>query len=264
MKRRAVLFMMAQLVTLSTTRLIAQGTPGTNVDVDVTVVSVQVTGGRVLLSYVVRNRPSSAERLFELTIPVPQGVQSVSADAPQDSWLTMSRYRGRPVAQWGALGDQMQPGDSSPTLSYTAFGVLGITPAWVRGYVPPTPLPPEDTTNRVFHQEADPVFGQGKAISVVGIVPAPSGGSAGAIELLSEQVSYSCGGAGWIAPMGICNSLAAKLSAASASLARNDPQSARGSLAALIDELDAQRGKHIAENAYWLLKTNSTYAMAHL
>lgn len=242
----------------------AQRKPGTDVDVDVTVVDARAVGNAVRLNFVIHNRRSSGERLSALTIPTPQEAQAVTADAPPDRWLTISRYRGRPVAQWGALGDEMQPGDTSPRLSYTASGVLGVTSAWIRGDVPPQTLPSEDTANRVFHPEPDPVFDQGRAISVIGVVPTPSGGPPGMIGFLLEQIGYSCGVSRWVAPSGVCNDLTARLSTASAALSRKDMQAAREALRGFVDELDAQRAKHVSENGYWLLHTDAAYLLARI
>ena len=264
MKALTVVLGLTSLMSALGHALVAQGPPGTNADIEVTVVQATVAGNSVHLSYVVRNQPTSGERLFELTIRAPAGVRDVRAAAPTDRWLTAASYRSQPVAQWGALGDQMQPGDTSPVLSYTAPGILGIVPAWARGYAPPQPLPPEDTTNRVFHPEPDPVFDGSRIIQVIGVVPPPGGGTGGTVVLAAEQLAQACDSTGWIDSRGVCNSLSEKLAAASASLTRNDTTSARNQLGAFVDELDAQRGKHVSDNAYWLLKTNAEYVLNHL
>lgn len=69
----------------------------------------------------------------------------------------------------------------------------------------------------------------------------------------------------WVGrPPGVCNSLQVKLDAAASSLAQGDTTSATGQLQAFVNELDAQRGQHVSENAYWLLKVNVEYVLEKL
>ena len=72
----------------------------------------------------------------------------------------------------------------------------------------------------------------------------------------------------WVTNPGVCNSLQVKLDHAQTSLGRGQVQSARGELQAFLNELTAQHGaepgKHVTDNAYWLLKTNAEFVLSKL
>ncbi|MFS8638569.1 MAG: hypothetical protein FWJ74_10805, partial [Gemmatimonadota bacterium] len=78
----------------------------------------------------------------------------------------------------------------------------------------------------------------------------------------------ACGELGWITNAGVCRSLEAKLEAAERSLERGNTNSARGQLGAFLQELEAQHGpqpgKHVSDNAYWLLKINVEYVLSRM
>lgn len=72
---------------------------------------------------------------------------------------------------------------------------------------------------------------------------------------------------GWIygpGSEGIVKSLDAKLDAAKASVARSQNKAAVNQLNAFINELQAQRDKHINDNAFLLLKTNAEFIIGKL
>jgi hypothetical protein len=82
------------------------------------------------------------------------------------------------------------------------------------------------------------------------------------ISLKHQSVSL-----GWIfgpGSDGIANSLDAKLDAAKDSVARGNNTAAKNQLNAFINDLDAQRGKHVNDNAYFLLKTNAQFIISKL
>ncbi len=69
---------------------------------------------------------------------------------------------------------------------------------------------------------------------------------------------------GWITNNGIINSLNVKLRAAKESLQKDKKETAANQLKAFINELNAQKGKHINENAWALLKANAEFIIAKL
>ena len=90
--------------------------------------------------------------------------------------------------------------------------------------------------------------------TTIGPTRAPSDvtGSAG-VALVIDDLDDICV-LGWIDDGGVCNSLRVKLVQAQASIIADRP-AARQQLQAFLNELDAQRGQHVNENAYWLLRT---------
>jgi len=73
---------------------------------------------------------------------------------------------------------------------------------------------------------------------------------------------------GWISNPGICNSLRVKLEQASRALERGNNEAAVGLLQAFLNELEAQHGdepgKHVNDNAYWLLKVNVEFILERM
>ena len=74
----------------------------------------------------------------------------------------------------------------------------------------------------------------------------------------------SCEELGWITNQGICNSLRVKLRNVRRHLERDKPKQARNVLNAFINQVEAQRGKHITEEGYALLYFNAEYLMDKL
>ena len=82
------------------------------------------------------------------------------------------------------------------------------------------------------------------------------------------DLSQVCGPLGWITNAGVCNSLRVKLDQAVHASAAGDVDGARSLLQSFLDELDAQHGaepgKHVTDNAYFLLKTNVEFLLTQL
>jgi hypothetical protein len=69
---------------------------------------------------------------------------------------------------------------------------------------------------------------------------------------------------GWIEPWGVCNSLLAKLRAAKKAMERGAIGPATNQLNAFLNELDAQKGKHVSIAAYGLLRVDAIFVRDHL
>jgi len=95
-------------------------------------------------------------------------------------------------------------------------------------------------------------------------VPSEGGPSAaGDIPALLRELDDACA-RGEVSPRGVCRSLEAKLTAAQAALERGQPRTAANQLRAFIAELEAQRGKHVAEAAYLRLSAGAAAVLAVL
>jgi len=84
-------------------------------------------------------------------------------------------------------------------------------------------------------------------------------------QVLGELLGRACGELGWIGQVGVCQSLRIKLGPAGRS-GQHEDDARKDSLRAFIAELDAQHGpgKPVSDNAYWLLKVNAEYLLAHM
>jgi hypothetical protein len=237
----------------------AQEVEGTRIQLDVSVVSVVRSADTTRVSYVLNNRASSVERMLAFTVEAPT-IVAVSYPIPVSSWQALIRYASRHVAQWAALNDSlMQPGTRSQVLTLTAIGLPAVVDAHVEGFYE---LP-------VYADAAeapleDPLQTRAVHLRVVGVAPVPPGATP--LDLarrLIAQRDEACR-LGWADVKGVCNSLDAKLDAAVRALTRDDTAAAMGELEAFLNELDAQRGQHLNDAAYFLLKINAEYLRGRL
>lgn len=215
--------------------------------------SVQLLDGdRVQVTYTVTNLPSSTDRLFQFSVRSPVPVLELRTPEPADRFAVDTREDDAPVASWGWLTALPAPGETAAPLTYVAQGLPGIVQFRGLRY---TDLPEVDessiadtvvTAPPTFDTPSpDLVFGQ-----TVGVVPFPADASPGALgRSLQALVDQACA-LGWIDSHGVCNSLRVKATGGA------------GPLGAFLHELEAQRGKHVSDAAYKLLRPNAEYALA--
>jgi len=210
---------------------------------------------------VVKNFAESTEQLFVFSVDAPSPVLSIPRPQPVRAWITDTFYREHSVASWTVLGQQMAPGDSSPALVFEAVGLPAIVSHRVLGYTPPPPL----TDMGPVVAPSDPLYENSVLGKTVGIEPFPTDVSpTNLVRRLQVLTDETCGELGWIDNRGVCNSLRVKLENAERSLQRGRTNAARGPLEALLNELEAQRGQHVNDSAYWLLRTNTEFVLATL
>ncbi|MGH2609593.1 MAG: FIMAH domain-containing protein [Tepidiformaceae bacterium] len=170
---------------------------------------------------------------------------------------------------WVALDDtDVPPGAQSPALSFEAIGLPSVVTYYAGGHFPPSPYEPieEPVPARTPREVlgANAVRGQ-----IVGIDAIPSARSpTGLLERLIGLQAQACGDLAWITSAGVCQSLQVKLDHAQRALTEGKAKDARNHLEAFLQELEAQHGpepgKHVTDNAYWLLKVNAEYILGRL
>lgn len=83
------------------------------------------------------------------------------------------------------------------------------------------------------------------------------------VAVVGSQLEESCGPLGWV-DREACAQLRPNIRQAGQSVA-HDRDGAREALKAFLDDLNRNReAKHVTDNAYWLLRTNAEYLLAHL
>lgn len=229
-----------------------------NVSVNLRVVEVTRSGDTTRIAYKVENAATSTVPLYHLTIAAPAPVVAISQPSPIDDWATNRSYRGISVAEWVVLGDEMQPGEVSPDLEYTAVGIPTITTFWARGYVPPAPLGPADTLPVV--SPSDPLTDEAVTGKTVGVGPPPSDSSAaGLVSMLNDLLAQSCD-MEWVASS-TCEDLAAMADAAAAAAAAGTQGEVRTQLEALSSAVvaahEATPTPGLNDAAFWLLRTDA-------
>jgi predicted acetyltransferase len=98
------------------------------------------------------------------------------------------------------------------------------------------------------------------------IAPVVIAGTINPVAFLDTLIAYKhqAYGLGWITNKGIFNSLDQKLDNARKQLERGNNRAARNILAAFINEVEAQKEKHLSSEAYALLKFNAEYLISKL
>jgi hypothetical protein len=243
----------------------AQGAPGTNIQIAVEVAAVSLWGDTTEITYVLRNEPRSAEQLFHFTVDAPSPVLRISIPQPKEDWLTNVEYRSRSVAEWAVLGEQMQPGQVSPTLSFTARGLPAIVTYWVQGHAPPPVLKGgEDTL-----PPSDPLVENSIRGSTIGVAPFPLDHQPRTLLIrLLSLTEESCGPRSWIASVTVCSSLKEKLERAREAVVTTNHGKAQARLQRFLEELSAHHGPagtgHVTDNAFWLLKVNAEFVLGRI
>lgn len=228
---------------------------GTQLTVDVTIKSVAIRGDTVGVTYVLFNRATSRDSLFNFTVDAPAGVKSISQPQPDTSYMVLDSYRGRPVADWGFL-DLLAPSKTSIPLYFESVGLPGVVTDWVGGDVP------------VAEESADTLSGdrlttnsvQGKTVGVE-TLPADRTPKA-LIARLKTLTQTSCATPlNWITGSSLCTTLLGYLTHAETYRAAGNVTKAKSSMATYIKSLSGKTAGTFASGvtnpAYWLLKPNA-------
>ncbi len=204
--------------------------------------SLEVRGDTVRVSYEVTNVPASTLKLSMFTIDARTRAIRVERPmgVPKREYGTYTDF-GFNVAGWSFLRPLL-PGRTSPALAYSAAGLPGLVTWWAAPFVAPGREEPADV-----EVAASATDGPGRTAAdsgiTVGIVPFPADRSRAALlARLDGLITQSCT-LGWVDSAGECNSLKVKVRS--------------GAAEALLNELEAQRGKHVNDAAYFLFSGNA-------
>lgn len=205
---------------------------------------------------------------FILQQPSTRPMVPVGLSAP-DNWLVKLSDIG--TAGWGA-GDEVfeiQPGQSMSGYQITSRGLPAIRQFVARPFVDVDTLsikPPEDQTDvKRYRSEFDALEA---SVSAHGVTVAPTAPPADfkPLAFLETIQTYKDAAVkqGWIDDFGVANSLDVKLNSAQGALERQENTTARNVLGALLNEVEAQSGKHLSSEAVALLKFNTQYLISKI
>ena len=261
--------------------------------------SVSFDQGVYTYSYVVANQPDSREEVSTIELDVtlsdaamqlpstglepgagmltalssalgslPEAVRitPVALSAPS-GWVGTTTRRGHVL--WGAVSTNefIQPSSTRDGFVLKSTGLPAIRQVRLGGYLDVDTsglAPPEDGGADLdrYKLELDALRA---ALSIVSYTVGPSAPPAnfGASELLRDLINArdQTLRLGWIRNRGLENSLQVKLEAAVASLARNNEGAAIEQLNAFVNEVTAQAGKGLSDEAAALLKFNALYLL---
>jgi hypothetical protein len=142
----------------------------------------------------------------------------------------------------------------------------GIVNSYFQGFARPLEFPDEGPPDAIRAQlSALSIFPANHVVCKT-IAPTAIPTSLTAMALLDTLISYKhqAFNLGWITNKGILNSLDQKLDNARKQLERGNNKSAKNILEAFINEVEAQKDKHLSGEAYALLKFNAQYLISKL
>jgi hypothetical protein len=203
--------------------------------------SVEVHGDTVRVILDVRNAATSNRDLFVFTVDAPTPALNVEQLGSPAVWdVDVAKEFGRSVASWGFISPHVAPGRAAPALAFSALGLPGVVRYWAEPWIP------ADTIESADVPVASAVPGPGNSAAdsgvTIGIVPFPADRSRAALLARLGTLLQDACTRGWIDNQGVCTSLEVKIR--------------HGDARALLNELEAQRGKHLNELAYFLLVGN--------
>ncbi len=170
-------------------------------------------------------------------------------------------------------GAPIAPGQSLGTFVLVSHGLPGIRHFTAKPrYDPADFLPGIDEVPDAIAQQVVDLDNEIQRVIqtrgyTIGPVQPPSLTDVGRLLDFVASLKHQAAALGWISGPGVegvVQSLDAKLSAAKAALARGDAKAAEGQITAFIDELEAQRGKHLNDDAFYMLQANAQFILAKL
>lgn len=226
------------------------------------VTGLDVSGPTLRYNYQVSN-PTSADAafnraLFLLSVPC-AGVDVASSSQLQapTGWraTVVPGVDGNPACRFVARPTAiLMSGDSVSGFSFTSTLLPALGPISAMGVSPPEDIPTGEETPDSVLSLVNAI--RRRVARVTGIIPmrSPASSTSDLIGYVVADLGNACGALGWVNDEDFCRSLQAKLNAASAALGRKQVGTARNQMSAFRMELEAQRGKHVSESAYWLLR----------
>lgn len=230
-------------------------------------VSVESVGeGVYQYRYKLYNGKDSLQNLYAFEIGYWQTTKT--AESPNHGWHSSS-YAFKSVWRWTDTEYQrfgISPGMSLEGFSLTAPGLPGIVNGYFQGYVKMMEFPyePPEEIDKAIRQI---VFDLEKSYvarkTIAPTAPPVDFRPVGFIDYIVglKQEAFSVG---WIMNKGIEQSLNTKLENAKKKIAQGNTTAAKNILNAFINEVEAQKDKHLTSEAYGLLKYNVQYLIEKL
>jgi len=223
--------------------------------------------------YTLTSNPSSSQRIWLFAVdpldPAKGKNQTydekgVEQKAPL-GWKTTTGTPGLKVtALWGASeGHEIVSGTSTEGFLYATPTLPGITNYYAEGWAPIPEISCEFDDPIPGYDDLTP-YGPGVTGKTIGpveppVIFNPSSFLSYIINLKKEAFNL-----GWITNKGIEQSLNTKLENAKRKLDAGDTKTAKNILNAFLNEVEAQKDKHLTSEAYGLLKYNVQYFIERL
>jgi hypothetical protein len=248
--------------------------PGTKIEPIIQcVVAFDAQNNEFSYAYGVRNGPESIQSLFDITIDFGNGVEVSSATT--NGWSNGQDYEAGnegPANRWSWFpvepsSHTIEPGAYGDGFKLTSSGMPGIKNCYFQGkrtiFLEFQGGIPDGSIGKEVHDltafPADYVVRRT-------IAPVEPPSPFDATNFVDTLISYKhqALALGWITNQGIANSFDQKLENAHKQLERGNNKAAKNMLEAFLNEVEAQKDKHLTSEAYALLKFNAEYLISEL
>lgn len=257
-------------------------------------VSLTVTGqvfknagdGMYSYGYTMYSRSQSEQNVWVFDIILPEKGIIKDADAPTNEWGIgwsgkqteyAEKLELKPPYSIGWTtpeGKDIKPSETASGFIFrTSYGLPGVIDYYAEGNVP-LPRCEEELEEDIIpgYHDLTP-YGPGVVGKTIGPTAPPADFKP--LDFLNSIINmkHEAYKLGWIKNEGILKSLDAKLENAKKDIEKGNTRSAKNTLKAFINEVEAQgcesyencpAGKHLTSEAYGLLKYNAQYLIDHL
>ena len=225
----------------------------------------------ILYSYSVLNQQSAQQDMFYLAL-ILRGENVVKELRSPKDWRP-AFFKDEPqMIKWLAEIDDeedayinpLKPGKSLNGFAITSNSLPGLITYYAEGDHPIPSFPEGMATDSIPGYSDLTPYGPGIVGVTVGPVLSPT--PIFVNNCLDTLISYKHQALAlkWIDNEGIANSLDQKLENAKSKLQDGDSLAARNMLKAFVNEVEAQKDKHLTSEAYALLKINAEYLIERL
>ncbi len=248
-----------------------QGTFELRNKIDLTVQAVVNLSGQNLLygyKYTLHSLPTSEQNLWRFLLISKDTTSVVGLTNPQ-GWFKVIPHIDKSELEltidWGSPSAKgTKPGETERDLSFSSKSLPGICTYYAEGYAPPPSFEPGMAPDSIPGYEDLTPYGPGIVGQTIGPVLPPD--PFVTVDFVDTLASYKHQAftLGWINNQGIVNSLDAKLDNAKKHLEKGKITPAINVLQAFINEVEAQNGKKLTNEAYALLKFNAEFLIDQL
>ncbi len=247
--------------------------PGTKIQVSLRCAVDRTPNADILeYAYTLESSQKSKQRIGVFILKFGEHLR-VDGKTPSD-WHGGQDYEkggGKLANQWswfpaGKNSKALSPGNTLDGLILRGKSLPILGDAYVQGQsrrLPwPAPFKNRDFRNRLSRLWVFPA----NYIHLTTVVPGNYKDSVQSTTVLDTLISYKHQALAlkWIDNQGIANSLDQKLENARKKLVSGDSVAARNNLEAFVNEVEAQKDKHLTSEAYALLKFNAQYLIDRL
>lgn len=244
-------------------------------------VALEIGTGEYTYNFKVANGNQAKQLLSRIVIKFISSIYEQAA--PNPDW-DMGEYRTGRKDTWEWFNPEgIAPGQMQEGFSYKSKGLPSIIDAFFWGDKRKRFSGPYDADPQEIHDSFDRVFTKlksqypqtEKTISLKTVGPTAPPADFKPVDFLNNIINmkHETYKLGWIKNEGILKSLDAKLDNAKKDIEKGNTRSAKNTLKAFVNEVEAQgcesyencpSGKHLTSEAYGLLKYNALYLIDHL